>query len=248
MHPKKKAYATVIAVLLVLLLALTYIAAGAGSITLPSTPQAPGGTVPISGTGFGVTKAVGIGFGAEVSAVDFNMNYTGTGTGPYSGRVSNYPIKPGSFVLISDTTSGGGLISTYNDNGDGTTSGSFEGATGTINYVTGEWTRITTVDVTGIVTNYTATYVRYANNVTPLSGVNTTASGTFSASFTVPAAAVNGVYNVTSIDAQGNKGVASLTVDVSVPEGFSVGVAVLLSSLAVIASSRYFRKRPRIVN
>lgn len=247
MHPKKKAYTTVIPVLLLLSLAMASIAAGAGSITVPSTAQAPGGSVPISGTGFGATKAVGIGFGAEVSAVDFNMNYTGTGTGPYSGRVSNYPIRPGSFVLISDTTSGGGLISTYNDNGDGTTSGSFEGATGTINYVTGEWTRITTVDVTGIVTNYTATYVRYANNVTPLSGVNTTASGTFSSSFTVPSVG-NGVYNVTSIDTQGNKGVASITVDVAVPEGFSVGVAVLLSSLAVIASSRYFRKRPRIVD
>ena len=72
-------------------------------------------------------------------------------------------------------------------------------------------------------------------------------SGTFSASFIVPAVG-NGVYNVTSIDTQGNIGVAPITVDVSIPEGFSVGVAVLLSSLAVIASSRYFRKRPRIVN
>jgi len=51
-----------------------------------------------------------------------NMAYSGTGMGPYSGRVSNYPIKPGSFVLYSDTTTGGGLVSTYNDNGDGTLS------------------------------------------------------------------------------------------------------------------------------
>jgi len=247
MHPKKKAYATVIAVLLVLLLALTYIAAGAGSITLPSTPQAPGGTVPISGTGFGVTKAVGIGFGAEVAGSNANMAYNGTTDGlTWSGRVSYYPIKPGSFVLTSDTGTSG-LVSTYTDDGDGTTTGSFEGAVGTINYVTGWWTRVTTVDVTGISANYSATYIRYAYNATPPAGVTTTASGTFTTSFIVPTVG-NGVYDVTSIDAQGNKGVASLTVDVSVPEGFSVGVAVLLSSLAVIASSRYFRKRPRIVN
>jgi hypothetical protein len=58
--------------------------------------------------------------------------------GPYSGTVSNFPVIPDSFTLISDTSAGGGLISYYNHNGDGTLSGSFEGATGTINYTTGQ--------------------------------------------------------------------------------------------------------------
>jgi len=78
---------------------------------LTPTAQAPSGSVTVDGTGFGATKAVGIGLDVELNSTDFNMNYTGTGVGPYSGRVSNYPIKPGSFQLISDTTSGGGLIS-----------------------------------------------------------------------------------------------------------------------------------------
>ena len=47
MHFEIKAFATIVAVLLVFLLALASMAAGAGSITLPSTAQAPGGTFPI---------------------------------------------------------------------------------------------------------------------------------------------------------------------------------------------------------
>ena len=190
---------------------------------------------------------MGIGFGAEVAGSDANMAYSGTGMGPYSGKVSNYPIKPGSFVLTSDTTSGAGLVSTYIDNGDGTTTGSFEGAVGTINYVTGVWTRITTVDVTGIATIYSANYTRYAYNVTSAAGVTTIASGTFSASITVPAVA-NGNYNVTSIDTQGNRATATLNVNSAIPESLTVGAMVLLSSIAVIVGSRYFQKRPRIAN
>ena len=76
------------------------------------------------------------------------MTYTGTGVGPYSGKTSWWPIKPGSFVLHIDTTMSGGIISTYNDNGNGTLSGSFEGAYGDINYTTGEWSRTSTADLT----------------------------------------------------------------------------------------------------
>jgi len=246
MQHKKKAYITAIMAFLAFAIILPSIPIikAAGSITLTPTAQAPAATVIVNGTSFGATKAVGIGFGSEVAATDFNMAYTGTGTGPYTGRVSNYPIKPGSFVLLSDTTAGGGLISTYNDNGDGTTSGSFEGATGTINYVTGVWTRVTTVDVSGIATNYTATYTRYQYNVTPATGVTTLAGGTFSASITVPAVA-NGNYNVTAIDTQGNRATATLNVNSAIPEGLTIGVMVLLSSVAMLVGTRYFRKRPK---
>jgi len=155
------------------MLAYVPFSVAAGSITLTPTTRAAGSTVTVAGTSFGAIKAVGIAFGSEVAAIDMNMAYNGTGMGPYSGRVSNYPIKPVSFVLYSDTTTGGGLVSTYNDNGDGTLSGSFEGATGTINYATGQWSRSTTVDVTGIATNYTYVYIRYDYNITPAVGITT---------------------------------------------------------------------------
>jgi len=227
-----------------IILASMPMANAAGAITLTPTAQAPGASVSVAGTGFGATKAVGIGFGAEMAGSNTNMVYTGTGMGPYTGRVSYYPIKPGSFVLISDTTPSG-MVAYYNDDGDGTTTGPQEGMEGTINYTTGVWTRVTTVDVTGIPTNYTATYTRYAYNATPAAGVTTLASGTFTASITVPAVA-NGNYNVTAIDTQGNRAVATLTVDSAIPEGLTIGVMLSLSTVAVIVSTRYFRKRPKI--
>jgi len=250
MRPKVKAYATIVTAFLVFSFTTASIVAGAGSLTLPSTPQAPGGSVPVSGTGFNATKAVGIGFGAEVAGSNTNMAYNGTADGlTWSGRISHWPIKPGSFVLISDTTAGGsGIVSTYTDKGDGTMTWSYDGTTmGTINYVTGQWSRTTTVDVTGIAANYTATYIYYQYNATPAAGVTTTASGTFATSITVPTV-TNGSYNVTAIDAGGTRAVGTITVDVTIPEGLTVAVTVLLSSFAVIGSSRYLRKPPRIPN
>jgi hypothetical protein len=227
-------------------LALAPIAAAAGSITLTPTSQAPSASVTVAGTAFGTTKAVGIGFGAEVAGSDSNIAYSGSDAGPYSGRVSNYPIKPGSFKLTSDTTSGGGVVTDYTDNGDGTlASTSTYFISGTINYVTGQWSRTSSVDLTGIAQIYSATYTRYAYNVTPAAGVTTSASGAFSASITVPAVA-NGNYNVTAIDSQGNRAVATLAVSSAIPEVLPIGVIMLLSSTAMIAGSRYFRKRPRV--
>jgi hypothetical protein len=240
----KKVRALAITVFLAILLALVSVAAAAGGITLTPTAQAPGGSVTVNGTGFGATKAVGIGFGAEINGSEINMAYSGTGMGPYSGRISHYPIKPGSFLLISDTTPSG-MVSYYTDNGDGTTTGPLDGMVGTIDYVTGNWSRTTTVDVTDIPTNYTASYTYFANDVTPAAGVTTLGSGAFSASITVPSVA-NGVYTVTAMDTQGNMAVSSLTVDNTIPEGLTVGLMVLLSTVAVIVSIRYFRKQPKI--
>ncbi|HEX9863114.1 MAG TPA: hypothetical protein VGB11_07530 [Candidatus Bathyarchaeia archaeon] len=232
---------------LTLSLALVSTAAAAGTITLTPTTQAPSGSVTVDGTSFGATKAVGIGLGGELAGRDADMAYSGTGTGPYSGRVANYPVKPGSFVLYSDTTSGGGLVSIYNDNGDGTLTGSFEGATGTIDYVTGNWSRSTTVDVTGIVTNYTATYT-HRTNVTPAAGITTLPSGAFSASITLPAFIDDGSYPIWAVDTQGNVATSNLVVDHTVPEGLTIGVMMLLSTVAVIVGTRYYRKRPKWEN
>jgi len=246
MRLKTKASIIAITTFLALASVLVYVASAAGAITLTPGSQAAGGSVTVAGTSFGATRAVGIGFGAEVAGSNTNMAYSEVGSGglTWTGRISNYPIKPGSFTFYSDTGTSG-MVSIYNDNGDGTTSGSFEGAVGTINYVTGVWTRTTTVDVTGIPANYSATYTSYQYNVTSAAGVTTSSSGAFSTSITVPIAVANGNYNVTAIDTQGNRAVSSLTVSGVIPEVLPVGLIILLSATAVIASS-YFRKRPKI--
>jgi len=223
-------------------LALASTAAAVGAITLNPTNQVPGGSVTVDGTGFGASRAVGIGFGDEMSGSNTDMAYNGTGMGPYTGRVSNYPITPGSFILTSDTSSGGGggIVSTYTDVGDGTTIWSYDGTVmGTINYVTGEWSRTTTVDVTGIAANYSATY-KYRMNFTPAAGIATSPTGTFSASITLPDFIDNGNYTVTAIDTAGNKATSTLNV---VPEGLTIGVMVLLSAVAVVVGTRYFKKQ-----
>jgi hypothetical protein len=221
-------------------LAFLSMAAAAGSITLTPTSQAPAGSVTVAGTGFGATKAVAIGFGAEMSASQSDMAYSGTGAGPYGGTLAYHPIKPGSFVLTSDTTSGGGVVTDYTDNGDGTLSSTSPYfVAGTINCVTGQWSRTSSVDLTGIDQLYSATYIRYDVTV---ANTTTTASGTFSVSITVPSVA-NGNYNVTAIDTQGNRAVSSLAVSGVIPEGFPTVLIMLLTAAAVIASSWYFRRR-----
>jgi hypothetical protein len=247
MQHKESVFAAVILAFLMcsLFFASIPMAKAAGAITLTPTAQSPGASVTVAGTSYGATKAVGIGFGGVVNATDANMNYTGTGMGPYTGRVSYWPIKPGSFVLYSDTTAGGGIISTYTDAGDGTTLWSYDGtAMGTINYTSGVWTRSSTVDVSGITTNYTATYTHYMYNVTPAAGVTTNPSGAFTASITVPAVS-DGLWSVVAIDTQGNISEKALTVDHTIPEGLTLGVMLLLSTAAVIVGTRYYRKRPK---
>ena len=226
-----------------IILAVIPMASAAGAITLTPTAHAPGSAVSVDGTGFGATKAVGIGFGAEVRVNETNIPFSGTGPGPYSGKVNHRPIKPGSFNLTSDTSMSGGVVTDYTDNGDGTlasTSPYF--VEGTINYVTGNWSRTSSVDLTGLEQVYSAAYTYYTYNVTPATGVTTLGSGTFTASITVPSVA-NGNYAVTAVDTQGNVATATLVVDNTIPEGLTIGVMVMLSAVAVVLSTRYFRKQ-----
>jgi hypothetical protein len=92
---------------------------------------------------------------------------------------------------------------------------------------------------------WTASYTIYEyNNVTSYGSVTVSASGTFSANFTVPAVA-NGNFNATAIDASGNLATASLSVTSTIPEVLPIGPILLLSALAIVAGSWHFRKRPR---
>jgi len=241
----KKGLLAAITVFLTLLLALVSVASAAGGITLTPSTQAAGGSVTVNGTGFGANAEVGIGFGAEVAGSETHMVYSGTGPGPYGGKLAHWPIKPGSFTLESDTTSGGGVITDYTDSGNGNLSSeSPYFVAGMIDYATGNWSRTSAVDLTGIDQLYSANYTYYQYNVTPVAQGNTTSSGGFSASITVPNVA-SGTYTVTAVDSLGNSASASLTVSV-IPEGLTVGVMLTVSSVAVIVSTRYFRKQPKI--
>lgn len=247
MRLKTKAYATTITAFLVFSLAMASRAAGAGSLTLPSTPQAPGGSVSVSGTGFGATNAVGIGFGAEVSVTNELCTPTGSGLGPYTGTLANRPIKPGTFVMNLDVNSGLINYDVIDNGAGGLQSSSSILASGTINYATGQYSTYSTMDPSGYTVIKTARYTRYQYNVAPAASITTSASGSFSANITVPSVA-NGNYNVTAIDASGKLATSSLSVDIAIPEGLTIGVMVLLSSFAVLVSSRHFRKPPRIPN
>jgi hypothetical protein len=189
---------------------------------------------------------VGIGFGAEVSGSETNMSYSGTGPGPYSGTLTYAPIKPGSFALTSDTTASGGVVTAYTDNGDGTLSStSSYFVAGTINYVTGQWSRTSTMDLTGDVQVYSATYTYYSYTVTPAANVTTSATGVFTANIIVPNVAA-GTYTVTAIDTSGNRATSSLTVTGAIPETLTIGVVAVLSTFVTLVSIRYFREQPKI--
>jgi hypothetical protein len=239
---------TILAILMIpILLALVLFANAQSGITVNPTSGEPDDSVEVTGTAFAASNPVGIGFGAEMAGSDSDMEYDGSGMGPYYGAVSNWPIKPGSFVLTSDTTAQGGQISTYTDNGDGTLIGSFEGAYGDVNYTTGEWSRTSTVDLTDYTQLYSATYTYYEFNVTPAEGITTDSLGAFTVIITVPTLAYNGTSPITAIDEEGNMATSDFTVFGSpyVPEALTLGLVVLLSSAAVVIATFSFRKRAR---
>ena len=235
-----------------IILATISTAYAAGAITLTPAAQAPTGSVTVDGTGFGATKKVGIGLGAEVTVsaevhpiTDLVTTPDGDGAyGPFGGTTNHYPIKPGSVYIYYDVD---GVTSDYTDNGDGTlTSSSTYAINPYVNYVNGSFGRKSTSDWS----TFTApvayiNYTYYTYNVTPAAGATTGGSGAFSASITVPSVA-DGSYTVTAVDTQGNKGTSTLTVDHTIPEGLTLGVMLALSTIAVAVSIRYFRKQPKI--
>jgi hypothetical protein len=245
MHPKIVICGVFVVAILMFSTTMTSMVAGVGSLTLPSTPQAPGSSVPVSGTNFGATKAVGFGFGQEIPVASEVNVPVGSGYGPYVGTLANRPIKPGSFILNMNVNNG---LANYNitDNGDGTLYASASSFySGTINYVTGQYTTTSTTDASLYTIVRTAIYTRYENNVTPVAGVTTTASGSFTTNITIPNV-TNGNYNVAVIDSAGNRAVSSLSVDVAIPEGFSVGAVLLLTIIAVLFGSLYLNKHTKV--
>jgi hypothetical protein len=220
---------------------------GAGSITLTPSAQPPGGSVTITGTGFGASKAIGIGIGSEVTVTGEVHTPTGTGTGPWMTRTNHYPIKPGSVSFRSNVV--GSSETDFTDKGDGTFSTTSTYDAGSyLNYVTGSFGRSSTMDLSGSELIFTVGYKYYQYNVTMLA-TNSTAAGAFSVQVTLPTTIPNGNYNLTAIDTAGNTATATLTIDntIPIPEGFSLGLVIVLSAAAVIVSMRFFRKQPNVV-
>jgi hypothetical protein len=241
-QPKTKAYAVVVTAFVASMLALIPLAAGAGAITLVPTAQAPGASVTVSGTGFGATINVAVVFGGEIQVVSESFMPIINGPDSRDYNFTHGPIKPGSFH-IRRVTLDTGNPSAFSDDGKGNifsdNSGSFFG---TMNYALGGFIHTSTLDPTAY--EWAASYTYYQYIVTSFGRVNTTASGTFSANFTVPAVA-NGNYNVTAIDSGGSLATTNLNVSSTIPEVLPLGGVLLLSSVAVVAGSWYFRKRPR---
>jgi hypothetical protein len=243
MRAKAKICTVFVTVSLACLFMLLPTAAGVGSITLTPTAQAPGASVSVTGTGFKAGKNVTIGFGNEVVIVQelFVPVITGPNTRGYNW--TNRPIKPGSMHIHLYQYSTGGAFD-YTDDGAGNIyqdTGTFFGI---LDYALGGFYRNSTNNPADY--EFTATYTFYLyNNVTSFGRVTTTGSGAFSANFTVPAVA-NGNYNVTAIDSGGTLATATLNVNSTIPEVLPFGAILLLSSVAVVAGSWHFRKRPKI--
>jgi hypothetical protein len=240
LRAKARATAVTAATFLACLLALIPQAAGVGSITVTPTAQAPGASVSVAGTGFGATKNVSIVFGDEMQVFAEPMVPVLVDPTRWAYNWTRGPIKPGSMHIHLDSLTFPGVTYDYFDDGAGNllrTDGVFP-MLGTMDYALAQFNR--TVMGTGTVNEWTASYTYYQYNVT-FGRVVTTDSGAFSANFTVPTV-VNGNYNVTAIDSGGTFATATLNVSNSIPEVLPLEAILLLSSIAVVASSMHFQR------
>jgi hypothetical protein len=139
----------------------------------------------------------------------------------------------------------GGQPSDWTDLGNGTLGTDFAYSAGAfVNYVTGEFGRSSTMDLTGLAIEFTVSYAYYQFNVTPAAGVPTDVEGAFTVNITVPDI-WNGAEPVMVVDHAGNMAWSDFTVEGSdiIPEPLTIGAIVLLSSIAAIVSLHMLRKR-----
>jgi len=240
---KRKVYATMAFLMISTLIATVLLASAAPAVVLTPTSGEPGDPVGVDGTGFAVSTSVGIGFGPEVAVTDESVTTTHPDLDTYSGFTAHHPITLVSFNWIADI---GGVLATFCDNGDGTlgTTG-FAMSFSVINYTTGFFSRTMQSAVEFEVYSNYVNYTTYEFDVTP-AGLATDDSGVITGQFTVPAI-WNETHTVTVIDEKGNVGTSDFTVFGSdiVPEALTIGVVVLLSSVAVVIATFSFRKRAK---
>ena len=219
---------------------------GDSQVELTPASGEPDDSVIVEGTDFAATNAIAIGWGPEIEIDDESVDVTGSGVGPWTGFLANRPIKPGSFNMTSNTE---GVLVDYWDNGDGTLgSSSTYFVSGSINYTSGEFNRVSSTDLSSYTLIHTVDYTCYRNDTTPVEGVTTDGSGVFTTNITVPYI-WNGTETVTAIDGTGNMASSDFTVvgsDVVIPEPLTIGAIVLLSSAALVVSFYWLRKKTAI--
>jgi hypothetical protein len=228
----------------------TIITKAESQIELMPTSGEPGDSVHVEGSEFAASKSVVIGLGAEVAVTDESVTMTDTGldSNPrtISGNTAKHPIKPGSLRWQLDI---GGFLAEYSDLGNGTFGApiGYQPFTSVINYTSGFFSRTTTGMGVGEVMGSEVNYTTYDAGVT-LDGIRTDGSGVLSGNFTVPDDIWNGTHTVTVIDEAGNKATSEFTVYESdfVPEPFTVGAFVLLTSTAIVVSFYWLKKKPLI--
>lgn len=207
------------------------------------TSGEPGDSVTVSGTDFAASKTVGIGWGPPIEVVNDPGTVTKDGDLEFYGPTSQHPIEPNSFkwTFMYDAVE---IFLT--DNGDGTL---YDPAarmdSGTINYTSGYFHvifRSTTRTFTAGKFSYTTYYFNSINSTLPI--LPTDGSGAITGQITVPQI-WNGTETVTVIDEAGNVVTSDFTVEGSdvIPEPLTVGAIMLLSSVAILVSFFWLRKR-----
>ena len=220
---------------------------GASQVELTPTSGEPGDSVHIEGSDFAASKAVGIGLGPEVKVINEEVTITDTDVEnihTFSGFTANHPIKPGSFKWDVNQA---GFHTVYADNGNGTISppgGGLYMLSSVINYTTGFFSRTMSTVVDFEYFEDTVNYTTYWFDVTP-DGLGTDGSGVLSGNFTVPDI-WNGTEPLTVIDEAGNMATADFTTYGSdtIPEPFTVGALILLTSTAIVVSFYWLKKKP----
>jgi len=218
---------------------------GASYIELTPTTGEPGDSVTVEGTDFEANSTVGIGMGPEITVTgELHPIPNPSGTGPFTAVTLHYPIKPGSFSFhcdVSDVTSD--YYDTY-ANGTLATTSTYA-VDPFVNYVTGEFGRSSNTAWDGYVVTFTANYTYYQFALTSAAGEPTdVSSGAFSVGVTVPDI-WNGTEPVTAVDRLGNTAVSDFVTTGSdfVPEPLTIGAIVLLSSVALVVSFYWLRKK-----
>ena len=218
----------------------TLIVRGASQVELTPTSGEPGDSVHVEGSEFAASKAVGIGLGPQVAVRNEVVTVDNPAPGNTIGFTSKRPIKPGSFRW---SYLRGAMEVTVHDDGHGTLIDPTAAmASGFINYATGFFNKTMSyqTETTDDIFNYTT----YWFDVTP-DGLGTDGSGVLSGNFTVPDDIWNGTEPLTVIDKAGNMATADFTTYGSdvVPETFTVGTVVLLTSTAIVVSFYWLRKK-----
>jgi hypothetical protein len=237
----KRAYIVFVLFFLVVFAVSTVVTKAESQIELTPTSGAPGDPVHVEGTEFAASKAAGIGLGDEVVVVNEVVTTSHPAPGNTNGFISKHPIKPGS---VRWSYFWGATQLTSYDNGNGTLyDPSGDVVFATVNYATGFFNKTMAyqIETAGDTFNYTT----YQFDVTP-DGLSTDGSGMLSENFTVPDEIWNGTHTVTVIDEAGNKATSDFTVYGSdfIPEPFTVGAFVLLTSTAIVVSFYWLKKKP----